>query len=197
LRQVACDPSILGKEVRNLIQHHSNAEEFESNKLEFLLDKVKVLLRAGHKMILFSQFIALLKNFRNRLDQNDIPYEYLDGQTTERNLVIERFQKYSDIQILLAGIKTGGLGLNLTSADYCFILDPGWNPAVEQQAVDRIHRIGQDKKVFVYRILSQDSVEEKMIQLHEHKRQIAQNLITADHTFLNQLNFEDFQNLFR
>ena len=131
------------------------------------------------------------------LDDLEIPYEYLDGQSQDRMEIVTRFQENQEIPILLAGIKTGGLGLNLTAADYCFILDPWWNPAIEQQAVDRIHRIGQDKTVNIYRIVSQNTVEEKMLLLKEKKQKIADQLMTADHSFLEQLNYEDFQFLFQ
>jgi SNF2 family DNA or RNA helicase len=179
-----------------------SAEEIErsdisSNKFEFLIEKLKTLVSANHKAIVFSQFTSLLKLFRKVLDEVEIPYEYLDGQSQNRMEIVTRFQESQEIPILLAGIKTGGLGLNLTAADYCFILDPWWNPAIEQQAVDRIHRIGQEKIVNIYRIVSQNTVEEKMLQLKETKQKIADQLLTADHSFLEKLNYEDFQFFFQ
>lgn len=149
------------------------------------------------KAVVFSQFTSLLKLFKKTLDDLEIPYEYLDGQSQDRLGVVRRFQENQGTPILLAGIKTGGLGFNLTAAYYCFILDPWWNPAIEQQAVDRIHRIGQDKVVNIYRIVSQNTVEEKMLLLKEEKQKMTSQLMTADHFFLEQLNYEDFQFLFQ
>jgi SNF2 family DNA or RNA helicase len=181
LRQAACHPSLL------------EASAVSSNKFEFLIDKLKILVASNHKAVVFSQFTSLLKLFRTVLDDLDIPYEYLDGQSQNRLEIVTRFQENQHIPILLAGMKTGGLGLNLTAADYCFILDPWWNPAVEQQAVDRIHRIGQDKPVNIYRMVSQNTVEEKMLLLKARKQEIADQLITADHSFLENLSYDDFQ----
>lgn len=192
LRQASCHPLLFKNS-----DETEETSEFSSNKFEFLIDKLKILVCSNHKAIVFSQFTSLLKLFQKVLDRLEIPYEYLDGQSRYRMEIVTRFQENQEIPILLAGIKTGGLGLNLTAADYCFILDPWWNPAVEQQAVDRIHRIGQDKPVNIYRIVSQNTVEEKMLLLKAKKQEIADQLMTADHSFLEQLNYEDFQFLFQ
>lgn len=181
LRQAACHPALLG-------QH----AEVTSNKLEFLLERVTNLVAAGSKIVIFSQFTSFLKLFRAQLEQESIPYEYLDGQSQDRMTLINRFTDNEGIPILLASIKTGGLGLNLTAADYCFILDPWWNPAVEQQAVNRIYRFGQNKPVFICKIASQNTIEEKILHLHEHKQEIANQLLTADHEFLEKLSYDDF-----
>lgn len=188
LRQAACHPLLF----ENAISEQSNAI-VSSNKFAFLIEKLKTLVNGDHKAIIFSQFTSLLKLFQNELEALDIPYAYLDGQSQDRLDIVTRFQTSAHIPVLLASIKTGGLGFNLTAADYCFILDPWWNPAIEQQAVDRIHRIGQEKKVTIYRIVSQNTVEEKMLLLKEKKQKIADQLMTADHSFLEQLNFDDFQ----
>lgn len=193
LRQVACHPWL----VQNPdITQEDSVEDF-SNKFEFLKEKLEELVSAHHKAIVFSQFTSLLKLFRRVLDKDDIAYEYLDGQSQDRMGIVTRFQENENIPILLAGIKSGGLGLNLTAADYCFILDPWWNPAVEKQAVDRIHRIGQRKTVNIYRLVSQHTVEEKMLQLKEEKQKMADQLMTADHAFLENLSYDDFQFLFQ
>ncbi len=208
LRQASCHPLLFERSMLNQSELSSVLSNFNknnlltdraaisSNKFEFLIDKLKILVSAGHKVVVFSQFTSLLKLLLNLLDDLEISYEYLDGQSQNRMEIVARFQENSTISILLAGIKTGGLGLNLTAADYCFILDPWWNPAIEQQAVDRIHRIGQDKTVNIYRIVSQNTVEEKMLLLKEKKQKIADQLVTADHDFLEKLNYEDFQFLF-
>ena len=203
LRQAACHPLLFENSILNqpgLIyspDENEETSEVSSNKFEFLIEKLKILVASNHKAVVFSQFTSLLKLFRKVLDDLEIPYEYLDGQSQERMEIVTRFQENQEIPILLAGIKTGGLGLNLTAADYCFILDPWWNPAIEQQAVDRIHRIGQDKPVNIYRMVSQNTVEEKMLLLKAKKQEIADQLMTADHSFLEQLNYEDFQFLFQ
>jgi len=203
LRQISCHPLLFENSILNQSgsKHPSFDEdeniELSSNKFEFLIDKLKTLVCSNHKAIVFSQFTALLKLFRKLLDNLGIPYEYLDGQSQNRMEIVARFQENQEIPIMLAGIKTGGLGLNLTAADYCFILDPWWNPAIEQQAVDRIHRIGQEKAVHIYRIVSQNTVEEKMLLLKEKKQKIADQLMTADQSFLEQLSYEDFQFLFQ
>lgn len=193
LRQVACHPWLLKHPEQ---EQEENAEDY-SNKFEFLKEKLKGLISANHKAIVFSQFTSLLKLFCSVLDNYDIAYEYLDGQSQHRMEIVTRFQENEHIPILLAGIKSAGLGLNLTAADYCFILDPWWNPAVEQQAVDRIHRIGQQKTVNIYRLVSQHTVEEKMLLLKEEKQKVADQLMTADHTFLEHLSYDDFQFLFQ
>ncbi|MEI6791158.1 MAG: DEAD/DEAH box helicase, partial [Myxococcaceae bacterium] len=197
LRQAACHPALLGQhqELISLIEGNQTVE-VTSNKLEFLLERVINLVAAGSKIIIFSQFTSFLKLFRTQLDQESIPYEYLDGQSQDRMTLINRFTDNEGIPILLASIKTGGLGLNLTAADYCFILDPWWNPAVEQQAVNRIYRFGQNKPVFIYKIASQNTIEEKILHLHEHKQEIANQLLTADHAFLEKLSYDDFVFLF-
>lgn len=191
LRQASCHPLLF----ETMIENEPSIST--SNKFEFLIDKLKTLVSANHKAIVFSQFTSLLKLFKKVLDEMEIFYEYLDGQSQDRMGIVTRFQESEQIPILLAGIKTGGLGLNLTAADHCFILDPWWNPAIEQQAVDRIHRIGQKKIVNIYRIVSQNTVEEKMLLLKEKKQKIADQLMSSDHSFLEQLNYEDFQFLFQ
>ncbi|OGT45445.1 MAG: hypothetical protein A3E82_03360, partial [Gammaproteobacteria bacterium RIFCSPHIGHO2_12_FULL_38_11] len=185
LRQASCHPTLIKSENEEQLQF--------SNKFEFVMDKLKIIVGANHKAIVFSQFTSLLKLLRKELDDTEIPYVYLDGQSQDRMAIVTRFQESEAIPILLASIKTGGLGLNLTAAAYCFILDPWWNPAIEQQAVDRLYRIGQDKMVHVYRIVSQHTVEEKMLQLKEQKQKIADQLITADQSFLEKLSYDDFQ----
>jgi SNF2 family DNA or RNA helicase len=196
LRQVSCHPTLVKRSPKRDLINDFDPSEATSNKLEFLLEKVKTLVATGHKAIVFSQFTSLLQLFFEPFNENGIPFEYLDGQSQERLAIVERFHSNPQTPILLASIKAGGLGLNLTAADYCFILDPWWNPAVEQQAVDRIYRIGQKKPVSIYRIVSQGSVEEKMILLQAEKQKIAEQLLTADHDFLDQLSFTDFQFLF-
>src|SRR5206468_622526 len=136
-----------------------------SAKLDLLLPQLAEVLDEGHKALVFSQFTSLLAIVRQRLDRDNIPYEYLDGRTRNRGDRVEHFQSDPACKLFLISLKAGGLGLNLTAAEYVFLLDPWWNPAVEAQAIDRTHRIGQTAPVFAYRLIVKDTVEEKVLQL--------------------------------
>src|SRR6185503_4958007 len=142
-------------------------------KLSAVTSMLDELEDEGHKVLIFSQFTSLLAIVRKELDQQGKVYEYLDGQTRDREARVDRFQNDTKCRFFLISLKAGGLGLNLTAADYVFILDPWWNPAVEAQAIDRAHRIGQDKKVFAYRFVSEGSIEERIADLQESKRKLA------------------------
>jgi SNF2 family DNA or RNA helicase len=130
---------------------------------------------------------------RKELEARNIVYEYLDGRTAKRQARVERFQNDSDCPAFLISLKAGGVGLNLTAADYVFILDPWWNPAVEAQAVDRAHRIGQNQHVFAYRLIARDTVEEKILQLQAHKRNLDDAIVSADQNVIRDLSTEDLQ----
>src|SRR5208282_1706727 len=123
------------------------------------------------------QFTTLLSIVRHKLDQKGLTYEYLDGKTRDRQERVEHFQNDPECRLFLISLKAGGLGLNLTAAQYVFLLDPWWNPAIEAQAVDRAHRIGQTRRVFAYRLIARDTVEEKVLQLQETKRELANAII--------------------
>ena len=120
-------------------------------------------------------------------------YEYLDGKTRDRQARVERFQNDADCKLFLISLKAGGLGLNLTAAEYVFLLDPWWNPAVEAQAIDRAHRIGQSQKVFAYRLIARDTVEEKVLELQATKRELADAIINADNSLIRSLGREDLE----
>ena len=145
-------------------------------------------------MLVFSQFTSFLAIVRERLDAaRSIAYEYLDGQTRDRQARVERFQNDPDCQLFLISLKAGGLGLNLTAAEYVFLLDPWWNPAVEAQAIDRAHRIGQTQPVFAYRLIASDTVEEKVLELQQSKRDLADAIINADNSLIRNLRREDLE----
>jgi superfamily II DNA or RNA helicase len=181
LRQAACHPGLLdGKRAAG-----------PSAKLETLLEQLREVLEEGHKALVFSQFTSLLKILRERLDEQAIAYEYLDGATRDREACVSRFQNDSGCRLFLISLKAGGLGLNLTAAEYVFILDPWWNPAVEAQAVDRAHRIGQTRPVFAYRLITRDTVEEKVLELQDTKRDLAAAIIGADNSMIRDLRSED------
>ncbi len=181
LRQAACHPGLLD----------SKRSGDSSAKLDVLLEQLREVLDEGHKALVFSQFTSLLKILRARLNQDGILYEYLDGATRDRQTPVERFQNDKDCRLFLISLKAGGLGLNLTAAEYVFILDPWWNPAVEAQAVDRAHRIGQTRPIFAYRLIARDTVEEKVLELQKTKRDLAAAIIGAENSMIRDLRSED------
>jgi superfamily II DNA or RNA helicase len=186
LRQVACHPGLLD----------SRHDAMSSAKLEILLDRLEEIRASGHKALVFSQFTSFLKIVGRHLKDRGMPYLYLDGQTRDRSERTHRFQTDPDIPVFLISLKAGGVGLNLTAADYCFILDPWWNPAVEAQAIDRAHRIHQKNTVFAYRMIAKDTIEEKILQLQQGKRQLAESLLQSDASLLNSLDLKTIQSLF-
>ena len=181
LRQAACHPGLLD----------SKRSSDSSAKLDVLLEQLREVLDQGHKALVFSQFTSLLKILRARLNQDGILYEYLDGATLDRQTRVEHFQNDKDCRLFLVSMKAGGLGLNLTAAEYVFILDPWWNPAVEAQAVDRAHRIGQTRPIFTYRLIARDTVEEKVLELQKTKRDLAAAIIGAENSMIRDLRSED------
>ncbi|MBM4079511.1 MAG: DEAD/DEAH box helicase, partial [Planctomycetes bacterium] len=183
LRQAACHPGLIDK---------SRIPE-PSAKLDTLLAQVDEVLDEGHKALVFSQFTSFLAIVRDRLDRQNTPYAYLDGQTQDRGAVVERFQSDPDCKLFLISLKAGGLGLNLTAAEYVFLLDPWWNPAVEAQAIDRTHRIGQSRQVFAYRLIARGTVEEKVLELQQTKRDLADAIITADNSLIRNLTRQDLE----
>ena len=186
LRQASCHPGLLDK--KKIGQ--------PSSKLDSLFEQLEEVLDGGHKALVFSQFTSLLAIVRKHLDKQGTVYEYLDGRTSNRQAKVERFQTDTDCPLFLISLKAGGNGLNLTAADYVFILDPWWNPAAEAQAVDRAHRIGQQKPVFAYRLIAKDTVEEKILKLQEHKRSLADAILSAENHLLSDLTAEDIELLF-
>jgi non-specific serine/threonine protein kinase len=151
-----------------------------------------------HKALIFSQFLGMLSLIRQKLEDLQVPYEYFDGSTSaqDREKAIRSFQDDDNVRVFLISLKAGGVGLNLTAADYVYIVDPWWNPAVEQQAIDRTHRIGQTKNIFAYRMICKDTIEDKILQLQEKKRALAKDLIADDATFVKSLSREDVEYLF-
>ena len=184
LRQAACHPALLDKQ----------SQEKSSAKLDVLCPHLEELLDEGHKSLVFSQFTSMLAIVRAHLDKRNIVYEYLDGKTRNRQACVERFQTDPDCGVFLISLKAGGLGLNLTAADYVFLLDPWWNPAVEAQAIDRAHRVGQTRQVFAYRLICKGTVEEKIAELQTKKRALAEAILEADQTtVLKDLSTEDLE----
>jgi len=185
LRQIANHPKLMDDE-----------STVESGKFELLMETLETLRAEGHKALVFSQFVRMLTIVRNRLDADGVPYQYLDGLTKDRPARVDSFQGDPNIPFFLISLKAGGVGLNLTAADYVVHIDPWWNPAVERQATDRTHRIGQDKPVFVYKLISRGTVEEKILDLQERKRKLVDQLVAGEQSFLKSLTKDDVSVLF-
>lgn len=171
LRQIANHPVLIDESYTS-----------ESGKFEEITRNIENLIAEKHKVLIFSAYVKHLNLFSKYLEENNHPYSMLTGKTKNRNQVIDDFQSSDDKRVFLIQIKAGGVGLNLTAADYVFIIDPWWNPAVEEQAINRTHRIGQDKKVMVYRFISTDTVEEKIQQLKARKSELADSFINTEQT---------------
>jgi len=184
LRQIANHPYMIDQEY-----------EGDSGKFENVTHTLNTVLDGGHKVLVFSQFVKQLSIYRDHFDKQGIPYVYLDGSTQNRGDVVTQFQEDKSTRVFLISLKAGGVGLNLTEADYVFILDPWWNPAVEQQAIDRTHRIGQTKNVFIYKFITKDTVEEKILALQQRKLSVARSLITTEESFIKSLSADDIKEI--
>ncbi len=184
LRQLANHPKMIDLEY-----------ESDSGKFENVVHTLETVLKGGHKVLVFSQFVKHLSIFKKYFEEEQIPFKYLDGATKNRGEIVAEFQRDEQTRVFLISIKAGGVGLNLTEADYVFILDPWWNPAVEQQAIDRTHRIGQSKKVFIYKFITKDTVEEKILALQNSKKRLASSLITTEESFFKSLSKEDIKEI--
>lgn len=184
LRQIANHPKMIFEE--------SGAESGKMSDTIYMLENI---IKKTHKVLIFSQFVKHLNLLRKEIEQRQIPYAYLDGSTRNRQQEINRFQQNANVPLFLISLKAGGLGLNLTAAEYVFILDPWWNPATEAQAIDRAYRIGQQNKVFIYKFITQNTVEEKILALQENKRKLAETLITTEDSFVKTLSKSDIERL--
>ena len=186
LRQVCCDPRLLDS---------SDTDAPHSAKLDYLLSMVDELLDEGHRLIIFSQFTSMLALIEQALIARGHAYVMLTGQTKDRERPVERFQN-GEVEVFLASLKAGGVGLNLMAADCVIHYDPWWNPAVETQATDRAWRIGQDKPVFVYRLICEGTVEQRMLALQQRKADLAQSVYDGGNAFAEALTADDIKALF-
>ena len=188
LRQICDSPAILNEE-----EKYPN----HSIKLDELAREISENI-GEHKALIFSQFLGMLALIKQKLIEQKIPFEYFDGSTSaiDREKAIQNFQNNDDCRVFLISLKAGGVGLNLTAADYVYIVDPWWNPAVEQQAIDRTHRIGQTKNIFAYRMICIDTIEDKILQLQERKKILAKELISDENGFVKALTKADVEYLF-
>jgi SNF2 family DNA or RNA helicase len=172
LRQIAIHPRLIDP-----------ASAFESGKFNDIIAMLSILVAENHKILVFSSFVKHLNLLADVFKKKQWNYSLLTGKTTDRKQVIDEFQENPEKKIFLISLKAGGVGLNLTAADYIFITDPWWNPAAEMQAISRAHRIGQDKKVFVYRFISENSIEEKIQKLQEKKSKLANEFVNSNDPF--------------
>lgn len=189
LRQVCCDPRLLGPELSGGVT--------ESGKFEAFQELLEEILSEGHRVLVFSQFVEMLKLVRKWVEVKGIPFEYLTGDTPapQRKHAVARFNNDEKVPLFLVSLKAGGTGLNLTGADYVIHYDPWWNPAAEDQATDRAHRIGQTKSVFVYRLIAKGTVEEKILQLQAKKRDLVDAILTTNRSMGKLLTFEDLKEI--
>lgn len=183
LRQAACHSGLLDEK---------RARE-SSSKFDLLVPQLGEVVAEGHKALVFSQFTSLLALLQPHLEREGITYEYLDGHTRDREARVTRFQTDPTCGVFLISLKAGGLGLNLTAADYVYLLDPWWNPAAEAQAIDRTHRIGQTRRVFASRLIARDTVEEKVLELQQSKRELAEAIIGGDNSLIARIRREDLE----
>ena len=188
MRQICCHPRLYDKNnVKNIIS---------SGKFEKLKSMLEEIISENHRILLFSQFVNMLDIIKDWLDREGIKYEYLTGKTKDRKEAVDRFNNDPTIPIFLISLKAGGTGLNLTGADYVIHYDPWWNPAVEDQATDRAYRIGQTKKVFVYRLITKNTVEEKIQKLKGVKRDLVDSVISVDRNITKSLTMDDIREIF-
>jgi non-specific serine/threonine protein kinase len=185
LRQIACHPGLVTKSFTD-----------SSGKFEALKEMVEEIISENHKVLIFSQFVQMLQIIKRYFDDTGIAYSYLDGSTKDRRTPVTEFQENEEVKTFLISLKAGGTGLNLTAADYVIHFDPWWNPAVEMQATDRAYRIGQTRKVFAYKLISKDSVEEKIVKMQESKRALVESLISTEESFFKSLKKDDILELF-
>jgi len=188
LRQICCDPKRLPE--------LSDAEFDFSAKVDLLKEVVLEAIESGNRILLFSQFTSMLAIVRSWLNEDEIKHEYLDGSTKDRMACVDNFNNSDDIPLFLLSLKAGGTGLNLTSADTVIIFDPWWNPAVESQATDRTHRIGQEKVVTNIKLVVKDSIEEKILNMQAKKQAIFDNLVDNPEAVSKKLDMAEIQSLF-
>jgi len=184
LRQTANHPVLVDNEFKQT-----------SGKFDTVTQLLEDVVQSGDKVLVFSSFVEHLKLYKAYLDERQIQYCYLDGSTKDRREQVEKFQQNDSYKVFLLSLKAGGVGLNLTKASYVFLLDPWWNPAAEAQAFDRAHRIGQKNKVFVYKFITENTIEEKILKLQEEKRQLFDNMIESENGSFKQLEVNEILKL--
>ncbi len=185
LRQLSLHPKMVNPEYQG-----------SSGKFDLLMMKVEEIMAEGHKVLIFSSFVKMLDIIKERFEKKEIKYSYLSGSSKNREQIVKEFQEEKSARSFLISIKAGGLGINLTSADYVFIVDPWWNPAVEMQAMDRAHRIGQKKPVFVYKMIAKESIEEKILDLQKSKKKLVEDIITTEKSIFKTIDTKIIEDIF-
>ena len=188
LRQICNSPQLLAAEEGEFTQ--------ESAKLEVLMEHLEEVFSAGNKVLIFSFFTGMLDLIAKELEKRKTDFVTLTGQSRNREALVQEFKENEDKKVFLISLKAGGFGLNLTEASYVFLVDPWWNPAVEQQAIDRTHRIGQDQQVFAYKMICKDTIEEKILAIQEKKLAVSQDIIHTESGFIKKLSPKDIEGLF-
>ena len=186
LRQAANFPQMVSGEYDHVI----------SAKFELLKDLIKEIITENHKILIFSQFVKSLTIIKEFLNKSEIQYSYIDGQTRNRDEQIKNFQNDEDNAVFLISLKAGGVGINLTAADYVVLFDPWWNPAIEAQAIARSHRIGQQNKVIAYKFIAKDTVEDKILEMQDRKKMLVEDVVSTESSFFKSLGKDDITNLF-
>jgi SNF2 family DNA or RNA helicase len=184
LRQACCDVRLLDA-----------AGPAGSAKVDLMLELLEEAVDGGHRVLIFSQFVSMLKILRHELESREIQFCYLDGATNDRAGEVDRFQNSRDIPVFLISLKAGGVGLNLSGADTVFHFDPWWNPAVEDQATDRAHRLGQTRIVTAYKLIARNTVEEKIVRLQEKKRAVIEATVESEEPLMTALTMEEIAGL--
>jgi SNF2 family DNA or RNA helicase len=187
LRQICNSPALLSDDDISI---------HDSVKLDTLMENIIPVIEENHKVLIFSFFVEMLELVKARIQKENIQYAWITGQTTQREQQVQNFQQDENCKVFLISLKAGGVGLNLTAADYVYLIDPWWNPAVEQQAIDRAHRIGQTQNVFAYKMICKDTIEEKILQLQEKKKAVASELVNIEQGVLKKLSKDDVLTLF-
>ena len=187
MRQICNHPMLVSSDIKDDLSY--------SGKLELLSELINDAVDSGHKLLVFSQFVGMLQLLKKMLKKDKITFEYMDGSTRDRQKVIENFNNNSKVRVFLISFKTGGYGLNLTAADMVIITDPWWNPMGENQAIDRAHRIGQTQKVMVYKTITRGTIEEKILQLQQKKREMFNNLIESGQDVIKNMSSEQLREL--
>jgi SNF2 family DNA or RNA helicase len=182
LKQICCHPAIFAKE---------SAEVGDSAKYEMLLDLLHTLIEGGHKTVIFSQYTRMLQIMKSELEQQGIPLCYLDGSSKDRLGIVKQFNEDPKIPVFLVSLKAGGTGLNLTSADTVIHYDMWWNPAVENQATDRVHRMGQKNSVSAYKLVTLGTIEEKIVEMQKRKKGLVKKVVSCDDEAIAKLTWED------
>ena len=182
LKQICCHPAIFAKE---------KADPGDSAKYEMLLELLQTLVESNHKTVIFSQYTRMLQIMREDFEQRGIAFSYLDGSTKNRLEIVKEFNENSQIPVFLVSLKAGGTGLNLTGADTVIHYDMWWNPAVENQATDRVHRIGQKNSVSAYKLITLGTIEEKIVEMQRRKKGLVKKVVSCDDEAISKLTWED------